>query len=33
MTLTVTTTEVPVGDFRLDIRAETEDGGIVVIEN
>jgi hypothetical protein len=29
----VTATEVPVGDFRLDIRAETEDGGIVVIEN
>ena len=33
MTLTVTATEVPVGGFRLDIRAETEDGGVVVIEN
>jgi hypothetical protein len=31
--LTVTGTEVPVGEFRLDIRAEDGDGRVVVIEN
>lgn len=33
MSLTVTGTEVLVGDFRLDIRAEDQDGRVVVIEN
>lgn len=33
MTLTVTATEVFVGQFRLDIQAEDEDGRIVIIEN
>ena len=33
MVLTVTGTEVPVGEFRLDIRAEDGDGHVVVIEN
>jgi RecB family endonuclease NucS len=33
MTLTVTGTEVPVGEFRLDIKAEDGNGGVVVIEN
>src|ERR1700712_3068445 len=33
MTLTVTGTEVLVGEFRLDIRAEDQDGRVVVIEN
>lgn len=33
MTLTVLGTEVPVGEFRLDIKAEDGDGNIVVIEN
>ena len=33
MGLTVTGTEVPVGQFRLDIRAEDGDGRVVVIEN
>jgi hypothetical protein len=33
MVLTVTGTEVPVGEFRLDIKAEDEDGRAVVIEN
>ncbi|QRI75046.1 MULTISPECIES: DUF4268 domain-containing protein [Rhodococcus] len=33
MTLTVVTTEVAVGEFWLDIRAEDENGRIVVIEN
>jgi len=33
LTLTVTATEVSVGDFRLDILAETDDGRVVVIEN
>lgn len=33
LALTLTATEVAVGDFRLDIQAETEDGRIVVIEN
>jgi Domain of unknown function (DUF4268) len=33
MVLTVTGTEVPVGDFRLDIRAEDGEGRPVVIEN
>lgn len=33
MTLTVTATEVFVGEFRLDIQAADEDGRVVVIEN
>ena len=33
MSLTVTATEVLVGEFRLDIRAEDQDGRVVVIEN
>ena len=33
MSLTVTGTEVLVGEFRLDIRAEDQDGRLVVIEN
>ncbi|USQ75350.1 DUF4268 domain-containing protein [Ornithinimicrobium cryptoxanthini] len=33
MTLTVEATEVPVGQFRLDIKATDEDGRVVVIEN
>jgi len=33
MTLTVTGTEVLVGEFRLDIRAEDQDGHVVIIEN
>ncbi len=33
MSLTLKATEVPVGDFRLDIQAETLDGRVVVIEN
>jgi len=33
MSLTLTGREVPVGNFRLDIRAETQDGRVVVIEN
>lgn len=32
-TLTVLGTEVPVGDFRLDIRAKSSDGRTVIIEN
>ena len=33
MTLTVVATEVPVGEFRLDIKAEDAEGNIVVIES
>lgn len=33
LALTLTGTEVPVGDFRLDIAAQTPDGQLVVIEN
>ena len=33
LSLTVTGTEVPVGEFRLDIRAEDEEGRTVIIEN
>jgi Domain of unknown function (DUF4268) len=33
MTLTVTATEVAVGEFRLDIQAEDESGGVVIVEN
>ena len=33
MTLTVTSTEVPVGEFRLDIRAEDDEGRVVIIES
>jgi hypothetical protein len=33
LALTLRGTEVPVGDFRLDIQAETLDGRVVVIEN
>lgn len=33
LSLTLTATEVSVGDFRLDIRAETADGRVVIIEN
>lgn len=33
LALTVMATEVSVGDFRLDIKAEDEDGRVVVIEN
>lgn len=31
--LTLVSTEVPVGEFRLDIRAETADGRVVIVEN
>lgn len=33
MTLTVVGTEVPVGQFRLDIQAQDDDGHVVIIEN
>lgn len=33
MSLTLQATEVPVGDFRLDIEAQTPDGRVVIIEN
>lgn len=33
MTLSLVGTEVPVGEFRLDIRAEDDEGRVVVIEN
>lgn len=33
MSLTVVAIEVPVGDFRLDVQAQTPDGRVVVIEN
>src|SRR5205085_2449499 len=33
MTLTITATEVPVGDFRLDILAQDGEGRTVIIEN
>lgn len=33
LSLTLTATEVPVGEFRLDIKAETADGRVVIIEN
>jgi Domain of unknown function (DUF4268) len=33
MSLTLTAVEVPVGDFRLDIEAQTPDGRVVIIEN
>lgn len=33
MSLTLLTTEVPVGDFRLDIQAQTHDGRVVIVEN
>jgi hypothetical protein len=33
MTLTVTNTEVPVGEHRLDISAEDDEGRVVIIEN
>ncbi|UOY01651.1 hypothetical protein [Blastococcus sp. PRF04-17] len=33
MSLTLIATEVPVGEFRLDIQAQTPDGGIVIVEN
>jgi hypothetical protein len=33
MTLTVRSTEVPVGEFRLDILAEDDEGRTVIIEN
>src|SRR3954447_926067 len=33
MSLTLIATEVPVGDFRLDVQAQTPDGGVVIVEN
>src|SRR4051812_32978433 len=33
MSLTLIATEVPVGQFKLDIHAETADGRIVIVEN
>ncbi len=33
LSLTLVATEVPVGDFRLDIQAETADGRVLIIEN
>ncbi len=33
LSLTLVATEVPVGEFRLDIQAETADGRVVIIEN
>ncbi len=33
MSLTLTATEVPVGEFRLDVEAQMPDGGVVIIEN
>ncbi|TFV64618.1 UNVERIFIED_ORG: DUF4268 domain-containing protein [Bacillus sp. AZ43] len=33
MSLTLIATEVPVGEFRLDIQAQTPDGGVVIVEN
>ncbi len=33
MALALVATEVPVGEFRLDIKAETADGRVVIIEN
>jgi hypothetical protein len=33
MALALVATEVPVGEFRLDIKAETADGKIVIVEN
>lgn len=33
MSLTLVATEVPVGDFRLDVQAQTPDGGVVIVEN
>src|SRR4051812_28339062 len=33
MSLTLLATEVPVGEFRLDIEAQTNDGRVVIIEN
>lgn len=33
MPLTLIATEVPVGEFRLDIQAETADGRVVIVEN
>jgi len=33
LTLTLVQTEVPVGEFRLDIQAETHDGRVVIVEN
>lgn len=33
LSLTLTATEVPVGEFRLDIKAETADGRVGIIEN
>ncbi len=33
MSLTLQATEVPVGEFRLDIEAQTPDGRVVIIEN
>jgi len=33
LSLTLVQTEVPVGDFRLDIQAETHDGRLVIVEN
>lgn len=33
MSLTLVATEVPVGEFRLDIQAQTPDGRVVIVEN
>ncbi|WP_069386306.1 DUF4268 domain-containing protein [Cellulosimicrobium cellulans] len=33
MSLALVATEVPVGEFRLDIQAQTPDGGVVIVEN
>src|SRR4051812_35210560 len=33
MSLTLIAQEVPVGEFRLDIQAQTADGGVVIVEN
>lgn len=33
MSLTLIATEVPVGEFRLDIQAQTSDGRVVIVEN
>lgn len=33
LSLTLVATEVPVGEFRLDIQAQTPDGGTVIVEN
>lgn len=33
MSLTLVAAEVPVGEFRLDIQAQTPDGGVVIVEN